>query len=1013
MKHETSIARQANRRLLATAVATCLLAAAPNAFSQAVSATLRGHVLAGEQPVPAATVTATNTETGYSRRVQSDQEGNYLLAGMPPGTYKIEVTGPTGAIARLVTLQVGQSASLDLGLAAAQENIESVTVTATTLTETRTSEVATYITPAQIEALPQNSRNFLAFADIVPGVQFVTSADGSTSEIRSGAQAANGVNVFIDGVGQKNYVLRGGVSGQTLSRGNPFPQLAIGEYKVITSNYKAEFDQLSSAAVVAVTRSGTNEFESQAFYDHTAENWRASDPIEARNGRKAQSEQEQYGIAFGGPIIRDKMHFFVTYEGKEFETPQTVTLGQGIPSSAAPPQLQALLGPVTAPFDEDLYFAKIDWSVADDHLLELTGKRRKESEISNIGGQSTEQFASNKVNDEWRVDLRWQFTGAQFLNDAHITYEDAAFNPRPVNIEPGLRFVTGNRATVLNLGGGEDFQDKGQKGWGFQDDLTFMSFEWNGAHTVKTGFKYKRVEINAFEQQPFNPQFFFDVTSPETVPFIVQFGSPLPGVPERNVTSENSQYGIYIQDDWEVTDKLLLNLGVRYDYEETPTYLDFVTPADVLAGFNTVDTSPGAAPGQTYAQSLALGGVDVNKYISTGNNRDAYDGEIQPRVGFSYDFSDDESFVLFGGAGRAYDRNVFDYLALERSKGTFPRYEFHFNTVAHPCTPATDSQCVGNFDPAFLDRANLEALIAANPNRGREINLINNDLKVPYSDQFSLGVRNRFDLWEQGWNTSATVSYVRAKDGIVFQLGNRRGNGSYRENPLAEWEQVPFGNGIPGLGTLIVINNGIESKATSLLLSAEKPYTNETNWGVTIAYTYTDAEENRTNAGLNDEHFILDYPTVAEFGWHTATGVPKHRLVTTGIWGAPWNLTLSAKLLLQSPVQFEALNCLDVPTAAQRPPGLGANNFCFFDNFEPDTTIGRKQFDLAIDKDFDLGDFTVGLRADVLNVFNWDNPDTYENFRGFDGVPNAAYGRVSGWRQPTRTFKLSFNVSWR
>jgi outer membrane receptor protein involved in Fe transport len=340
---------------------------------------------------------------------------------------------------------------------------------------------------------------------------------------------------------------------------------------------------------VAVTRSGTNELESQAFYDHTAENWRASDPIEARNGRKAQSEQEQYGIAFGGPIIRDKMHFFVTYEGKEFETPQTVTLGQGIPSSAAPPQLQALLGPVTAPFDEDLYFAKIDWSVADDHLLELTGKRRKESEISNIGGQSTEQFASNKVNDEWRVDLRWQFTGAQFLNDAHITYEDAAFNPRPVNIEPGLRFVTGNRATVLNLGGGEDFQDKGQKGWGFQDDLTFMSFEWNGAHTVKTGFKYKRVEINAFEQQPFNPQFFFDVTSPETVPFIVQFGSPLPGVPERNVTSENSQYGIYIQDDWEVTDKLLLNLGVRYDYEETPTYLDFVTPADVLAGFNTVD----------------------------------------------------------------------------------------------------------------------------------------------------------------------------------------------------------------------------------------------------------------------------------------------------------------------------------------------------------------------------------------------------------------------------------------
>ncbi len=197
--------------------------------------------------------------------------------------------------------------------------------------------------------------------------------------------------------------------------------------------------------------------------------------------------------------------------------------------------------------------------------------------------------------------------------------------------------------------------------------------------------------------------------------------------------------------------------------------------------------------------------------------------------------------MLFGGAGRAYDRNVFDYLALERSKGTFPRYERDFNVPGTSVRRRRPIRSASEFDPAFFDRANLEALVAANPNLGREINLINNDLKTPYSDQFSLGVRNRFDLWNQSWNTSATVSYVESKDGIVFLLGNRRGNGSFRENPLAEWEQVPFGNGIPGLGTLIIINNGIESRATSLLLSAEKPYTSESNWGVTFAYTYTDA----------------------------------------------------------------------------------------------------------------------------------------------------------------------------
>lgn len=1013
MRSDSFDSRRVDRRLLSSAIACCLLATAAQVLAQTSSATLRGQVAAGEEPVATASVTVTNRDTGLTRTVQTDQNGNYTVAGLPPGTYRVDVKGPTGAMARLVTLQVGQTATLDLGLAGAQQTIESVTVTATQLFETRTSEVATYISPRQIEALPQNSRNFLAFADIVPGVQFVTSADGSTSEIRSGAQAANGVNVFIDGVGQKNYVLRGGVSGQTLSRGNPFPQLAIGEYKVITSNYKAEFDQLSSAAVVAVTRSGTNELESEAFWDRTAENWRASDPIEARDQRKAESEQEQYGVAFGGPIIRDRMHFFITYKGKEFETPQTVTLGQGIPSSAAPPEIQPLLGVVSAPFEEDLYFAKIDWSIGNDHLLELTGKRREESEISNIGGQNTSAFASNKKNEETRIDLRHQYTGARFLNDAHITYEDAAFNPRPVRLEPGVRLVTASRQAILNLGGGEEFQDKGQKGWGFQDDLTFTAFEWHGAHTIKTGFKYKQVEINAFEQQPFNPQFFFDVTTGLVEPFIVQFGAPIPGLPERNVTSENEQYGIYVQDDWEVNDKLLLNLGVRYDYEETPSYLDFVTPADVIAGLDTVDTSPGAAPGQTYRQSLALGGVNIDDYISTGSNRDSYDGAIQPRVGFSYDFSADESLVLFGGAGRAYDRNVFDYLALERSKGTFPRYEFMFDVAGHPCDVGTDPRCL-EWDPLFFDRANLEALVAANPNLGREINLINNDLKTPYSDQYSLGLRSRLELWDHTWNTSATVSYVDANDGVVFLLGNRRGDGSFRENPLAQWEQVPFGNGIPGLGTLIIIDNGIQSRTTSLLLSAEKPHTEASKWGVTFAYTYQDAQENRTNTGLRDERFVLDFPRVEDFGWHTATGVPRHRLVATAIWDGPWGLTLSSKLEVQTPVEFEALNCRDVPSAAERPPGLGANNFCFFQNFEPDTTIGRKQLDLAVQKRFTTwGDFSASIRADVLNVFNWENVESYENFRGFDGVTNDAFGRETAYRQPTRTFKLSFNVGWR
>lgn len=1008
MKHERMHASRARGTLLASAIAGCLLLAGAPAIGQSVSATLRGQVIADEQPAGSATVTVTNTQTGYSRTVQAGRGGTYTLAGLPPGTYKVEARTAGGATARLVTLQVGQTATLDIGVTTAARDLESVVVTATQLFETRTSEVATYVTPKQIEALPQSSRNFLAFADIVPGVQFVTSGDGSTSEIRGGAQSANGVNVFIDGVGQKNYVLRGGVSGQALSRGNPFPQLGIAEYKVITSNYKAEFDQLSSAAIVAATRSGTNEFESQAFWDRTAENWRAADPIEKRTGTKAASEQEQYGLALGGPIIRDRMHFFVTYEAKKFETPRTVSLGEGV-SEAQLPDFAQFLGVTTSPFDEDLFFGKIDLTVGNDHLFELTGKYRQESEIQQIGDRNAASFASSKDNEELRLDLRHQYTAASFLNDAHITYEDASFNPRPVTIAPGYRLTTGNRdRLVLNLGGGEDYQDKGQKGWSFQDDLTFTEFEWIGAHTVKTGVKLKYVEINAFEQQPFNPQFYYDMNRDFMVPYRVEFGATMPGVPERNVSSSNKQFGIYLQDDWEVTDRLLLNLGVRWDYEQTPTYLDFVTPAEVVAGLNAADPDPIAA-GRTYAETLALGGVDVNDYISTGDNRDAFTGAIQPRLGFSYDLTGEERHVIFGGAGRAYDRNVFDYLALERSKGTFPRYVRDFDIPGHECTPG-DGECLA-WDPAYFDQHNLEALVAANPSLGREINLIHNDLKTPYSDQFSFGIRNRVELWQKQWNTSATVSYVESHDGIVFLLGNRYPDGSFFQ-PGTTWGTQPWGRGIPGLGSLIIAKNGLETRATSLQLYAEKPYTGDSPWGVTLAYTFTDAKENRSNAAASDEHYVLDYPDVSGFGWHTSTGVPRHRLVGTTIVDAPWGMTASAKLTLSTPFEYEAVNCLDATVVTNAVVNNHAN--CFFQNFKPDTTLGLRQLDVALEKQFEAwSDFALKLRADVLNVFNYENVDRYETWRGGPNEPNAAFGDPTAYRQPTRTFKLSFSIDWR
>src|SRR5690606_25624064 len=128
----------------------------------------------------------TNLATGLRRSVRASS-GAYSLGGLPPGSYRIDVSAGGRTDSREVTLRVGQTATLDLGVGGVDETatvgdtetLETVTVTGQVLVETRTSEVATYITPRQIQALPQGTRNFLAFADTVPGVQFTQGSDGS------------------------------------------------------------------------------------------------------------------------------------------------------------------------------------------------------------------------------------------------------------------------------------------------------------------------------------------------------------------------------------------------------------------------------------------------------------------------------------------------------------------------------------------------------------------------------------------------------------------------------------------------------------------------------------------------------------------------------------------------------------------------------------------------------------------------------------------------------------------
>ncbi|TQU13930.1 TonB-dependent receptor plug domain-containing protein, partial [Xanthomonas perforans] len=852
------------------------------------------------------------------------------------------------------------------------------------LVETRTSENATYISNVQIQNLPRATRNFLELADTVPNVQFTREANGTT-KVRTGATSAEGTNVYIDGVSQKNYVLTGGVSGQDSSRGNPFPQSAIGEYKVITSNYKAEFDQVSGAAIVASSKSGTNDFHGSFFWDTSNDSWREESPLEKKAGVRDDFEETQYGATFSGPILKDKAHFFIAYEAKEYTTPNVVIPGSIYSDRVdqLPAQLQPLVVTSSTPFKEDLYFGKIDWTIGENNLFELTGKYRKEDELNDVGRTSTYEHGSINGQEEKRANLRWQYSGANFLNEANLSYESAFWNQAPINNGNGYILsyapVRGNETDILAAGAGSSFQRKGQKGWTFQDDLTLNRLEWHGAHTVKMGVKFKSIDLDSTQFNPANPQYYYNILTDVQTPYRVRFGAPLVEG-GGSVVSKNKQYGIYLQDDWEVNEHWTLNLGVRYDYEQTPAFLDFLTPSDVASALQNWP-------------NLRNANYNINDFISTGNNRKAFKNAWQPRLGASYDLFGDQAHVIYGGAGRAYDRNIFDYLALEQLNNSFKSYSYYFTSANNPA-------CLGDpctaWNPAYNSQDGLNTLTAnSTGGGGREVYLIDNHLKTPYSDQFSIGMRNMVPLWGQDWFTDVTLSRIESHDGFAFVRGNRLPDGSFFQPGTTSG--VPT-DGPNGYSAIVLGTNGVETRNNQLALQVEKPFDEESGWGLTVAYTYSDAKENRQFG----EHYALDRERIQDYGWREAGGIPKNRLVVTGIYELPYEIKLSGKLSLASQTARYGQNC------------LAGNDQCEIIQFKPDGTLGYKEFSIAANKEWDTGGgVKFNVRADILNVFNWVNYATFNGDTGTLQDLNTAYGTPTGvLASPMRTFRLAFGLNW-
>lgn len=970
-------------RLIAVQLcAAGLLLAALPAQAQTANATVRGTVTAAGAAAPAGTdVVAINKANGNTYRTKTLADGSYVLVGLNPGSYEIRIGGAASGSG--VTLSVGQNATLDLA-GGGTTQLGTVVIEGSAQRQgVIDSQVGTTVSNKMIEAAPQATRNFLSAADFAPGVRFDTDAAGNT-RLRGGAQNKDAVNVFIDGVGHKNNILRGGVIGQDTSQGNPFPQAAIAEYRVLTQNYKAEYDQVSSVAISAVTKSGGNDTHGNVYINRAGSNWTSLSPIQEKdeaNGIAPPSyKQIEAGFSLGGAIKPDTLHYFLAYDGKSLDRPRQLTANNLDKYPGSPgliPTIAGQQGTFKGQFKQHLLFGKLSAEIDDRQRLDLSMTLRKETGYSVDGDRFAPSTAINNNNNEYRVGLSHEYAGDTWLNEARIGWESSKWNPQSDSTDPQVRYkysptnAINNVQDIFFTGGSGNAQDRRQSGVYFKNDLSYTGL---AGHVIKGGVQIKAMAydlsgtafrvptidtvLNTTTGQPYYNGLVCTGTNVSSSGLSSDQCNIRLAIPTASANFKNRQYGLYLQDDWKLTRQLELNLGARWDYEDNMLNNDYVTPADRVAALNALDgrTVDGitAPAGQTYAQSLAKGGINIADYISTGTSRKAFKGAFAPRLGASYDVLGNKATVVYGGWGRSYDRRMANNALDELQKNAAP---------------------------------------------GGEIWMIKNDFKMPYADQMSLGLRQALGLW----NMDVAVSKIHAKNQFIWFNGNRDPNGGFGNSNSVD----PLWGGAPrGFGTLVLGDFAGQNKATSLFLSLEKPYTQASGWSVTLAYTYTDAKT--TNNEWSDDIFDWTYGK-STYGFRPSKDAEKHRLVVGGLMDKlPWGLQLSGKLTVGDGQPRRVIDC---HTGFSGPDGCravarGSDTF--------------KQLDLALARSFKVWGGELQLRADVLNLFNTANWGYYDDWVGGPSTPprnalggdNSNFDTRTGVRGPMRQFKLGASYSF-
>jgi outer membrane receptor protein involved in Fe transport len=895
--------------------------------------------------LPGVTVTAKNVDSGLTRSAVSQAVGDYRIAALPPGTYTVttNLSGFAVETRAGIVLIIDQDALINFTLRPGQVS-ESLTVTGEApIVDTTKSDVSTSVSTQQIQDLPVASRRWIDLAMLTPGT--------SQDNIRGFFYRGN-VNL---GAGTREYsngFIVDGVNNTWAEMGEPrqnFAMDAIQEFKVSTSNYKAEYGLATGGLLTVVTKSGTNQLHGSGllFYRDasiTAEEY-PQKLLDAQQGKpegtnKPGYHRYQYGGTVGGPIVQNRTHFFAAYEGTKEQQNFTINTNGLWPQYEGVFPSKQTRWTYNIKLDHQLSNAQnvsFRWGAEDEYRpIITTGNRTHPTNSFDFGVPRQSAVFSHTwvMNSSTLNDVRVQYAYSKYQVSPPYSHGDWA----PGDFTARLKYCTPVYSyPAIIIGGCGNAQMGPEHRYQVKDDFSHLLLGFGGSHQWKAGVDYSYVPFEGdLTNSPLGSWTFpkdavYNAADPTTYP--TSYTESLPTY--ANIPTHT--FGAYVQDDWRVREGLTFNLGLRYDLQRGSFNENI---PDLLAKIQNKLGRNGAFP------------VDPSVIAQPKQGRGDFNN-FGPRLGVAWDPENNGVMNIHAGYGMFYDNM---------------RTLQNFGELTWP-----QAQQVIINRPTFPDPYNgvprSSFISSAPPN----ISVMSNATVSPYAHQVDLGV-NR--LVRRLFAVSADVTFVNRysdRDTVDVNLPDQ----VTRVKPYPQFGRVSFWQ------------STADNTYRALLLKVEKRMSN--HYQLLTSYTLSYAKDRGFTNSLADHYGYVDL---------TRYGVAdrRHRLVVSGIVQMPWHAQVSAIGDFRSSLPFGPSSSLgDLNNdgyTGDLPAGVIPNSGCRGLNLDAINAIrasrgltqvtqvdcpGFANVDLRFSKffDFRLGtSHHVELIAQLFNAFNRANFST-------------------------------------